>query len=142
MNTLNKHLPAATTTLLGGVFLLFGLNGFLHFIPMSPPEGQAGAFLGGLAAAGYFFPMLALTQVAVGIALLTRRLVPLALIVLAPVSLNILAFHLALDPKGLPMALFVVLANAGLAYHHRDAYRGLFQATTKSKVRRATVASI
>jgi hypothetical protein len=128
MNSISKHLPAIGSTLLGGMLVVFGLNGFLNFIPMAPPEGDAGIFMGGLAASGYFFPLLKLTEIGVGLALLLRRFVPLALTILAPISLNILAFHLFLAPAGLPVALFIVIANAGLALHYRDAYRGLFVA--------------
>ncbi len=144
MNTFNqmsfsKHLPAATSTLLGGMLVVFGLNGFLNFIPMSPPEGDAGVFMGGLAKAGYFFPLLMLTEIVVGLALLWRRFVPLALTVLAPITINILAFHLFLAPAGLPMAVFVIVANAGLVIHHREAYRGLFVASAEARSK--TVAS-
>jgi uncharacterized membrane protein YphA (DoxX/SURF4 family) len=133
MNTLSKHIPAAATYLFGSILVVYGLNGFLNFIPMSPPEGDAGAFMGGLAAAGYFFPLLKATEILVGIALLTRRFVPLALTVLAPITINILAFHLFLEPAGLPMALFFVAANLGLAIHHREAFQALFVASREPK---------
>ena len=133
MNTISKYIPTATTYLFGTMLVVFGLNGFLHFIPMSPPEGEAGAFMGGLAASGYFFPLLKATEILVGIALLTRRFVPLALTVLAPITINILAFHLFLAPAGLPMALFFVAANLGLAIHHREAYQALFVASREPK---------
>ncbi len=93
---------------------------------MPPPSGEAGAFLGSLASAGYFFPFLKATELVVGILLLSRRFVPLALTILAPISLNILAFHLFLAPEGLPLAVIVVILHASLAWHHRDAYRSLF----------------
>ena len=136
MNTFSKYLPAATSTLLGGMLVVFGLNGFLNFIPMAAPEGEAGVFMGGLAAAGYFFPLLKLTEIAVGLALVFRRFVPLALTVLAPITINILAFHLFLAPAGLPMAVFLVVANAGLAIHYREAYRGLFVANAETRTQR------
>lgn len=140
MNTFSKYLPTATTTLLGGMLVVFGLNGFLNFIPMAAPEGEAGAFMGGLAAAGYFFPLLKLTEIVVGLALLFRRFVPLALTVLAPITINILAFHLFLAPAGLPLALFLVVANAGLAIHYREAYRGLFVPGNESHARKVATA--
>lgn len=140
MNTFSKYLPAATRALLGGMLVVFGLNGFLNFIPMAAPEGEAGAFMGGLAAAGYFFPLLKLTEIAVGLALVFRRFVPLALTILAPITVNILAFHLFLTPAGLPMALFLVVANAGLAIHYREAYRGLFVANTETRSQRVASA--
>jgi hypothetical protein len=74
-----------------------------------------------------------LTEIAVGLALVFRRFVPLALTVLAPITINILAFHLFLAPAGLPMAVFLVVANAGLAIHYREAYRGLFVANAETR---------
>ena len=70
---------------LGAIFTVFGLNGFLHFIPAPPPSGLAAVFVGGLGASGYFFPLLKGTAVAVGLLLLSNRFVPLALTVLAPI---------------------------------------------------------
>ena len=113
--------------LMGSVFLIFGLNGFLNFIPLPPPEGAAADFMGGLAAAGYFFPLLKITEIAVGVALLTNRFVPLALVVLAPITVNILAFH-SLAPDGLPLGLVIVALQGGLAWHYRSAYRLLLTA--------------
>lgn len=141
MNTISKYLPTATTTLLGGMLVVFGLNGFLNFIPMSPPEGEAGIFMGGLAASGYFFPLLKLTEIGVGLALLLRRFVPLALTILAPITINILAFHLFLAPAGLPVALFLVATNAGLAIHHREAYRALFVASKETRTQSTLAAT-
>jgi len=140
MHTISQKLPAITTALLGGLLFIFGLNGFLHFIPMPPPQGAAGAFMGGLFASGYFFSLLALTEMGVGLALLLRRFVPLALVILAPVTVNIVAYHVFLDPKGLPMALFVLAANAGLAYYHREAFAPLF-ATPEKRPANATLAT-
>lgn len=112
---------------LGLVFFVFGLNGFLLFIPgpTEPLPEAAMAFTGGMYAAGYFFPLLAGTQVVSGALLLTNRLVPLALTVLAPVVLNIVLFHLFVWRNGLGMALVILALEAGLAWAHRDAFRGV-----------------
>jgi hypothetical protein len=83
--------------------------------------------MGALAAAGYFFPMLKITEIAVGVAILTNRFVPLALVVLAPITVNIVAFHY-LAPDGLPLALVIVALQGGLAWHYRSAYRLLLTA--------------
>ena len=87
--------------LIGLVFVVFGLNGFLHFIPQPSHPGPAGAFLGALAASGYLFPLVKGTELVTGLLLLAGRYVPLALTVLAPVVVNIVAFHLFLAPAGL-----------------------------------------
>jgi hypothetical protein len=113
---------AAARILLGLVFLVFGLNGFLHFIPMPPPQGKVAQFMAGLAATGYFMPLLFGTQTIAGALLLARRFVPLALILLAPVVVNIVAFHLFLEPSGLPLALLVLALEIFLAWSYRAAF--------------------
>ena len=117
----------AARILLGLVFFIFGLNKFLHFIPQPPPTGAAGEFFAGLAVSGYFFPLLASTEVAAGVALLMRRFVPLALTVLAPVIVNIVAFHAFLAPSGLPVAIVVLGLEVYLAWSYRSAFRAMLR---------------
>jgi len=125
-NIQNKTATVARL-LLGTIFVVFGLNGFLGFIPQPPPPEAAGAFLGGLASAGYFFPLLKGTEVLVGVALLANRFVPLALTVLAPISINILLFHLVLAPApALPLA--IIAAQLYLAWTHRAAFAEIVRA--------------
>ena len=126
---MNKHLPTAARILLGAGFLTFGLNGFLGFLPQPPVSPEGGAFLGALAATGYMFPLIKGTEVLAGALLLANRFVPLALVLLAPVVVNILAFHAWLSPG---LALPAVLAALGLylAYVNRDAYRAVLAART------------
>ena len=78
--------------LAGVIFLVFGLNGFLNFIPLPPPGGIAGQFMGALYASHYLWVIFAF-QLLAGVLLLVNRYVPLALAVLAPVIVNILSFH-------------------------------------------------
>ena len=118
----------AARVLLGLVFFVFGLNKFLHFIPQPPPQGAAGDFFIGLAASGYFFPLLASAEVIAGAALLMRRFVPLALSVLAPVIVNIVAFHAFLAPSGLPVAIVVLGLELFLAWSYRAAFRAMLHA--------------
>lgn len=112
--------------ILGLMFLVFGLNGFFHFIPMPPPTGVAGEFVMGLVKSGYFLPFMAFFQVLCGVLLLSGTLVPLALVILFPISLNILFFHLALEPSGLGMAIFIIAANLLLAYYYWPVYKPIF----------------
>src|SRR5688572_30599983 len=100
---------AAARILLGLVFLVFVLNGFLHFIPppSTPMPERAMAFIGALVATGYLLPLVAGTQAVAGALLLANRFVPLALLLLAPVIVNIVAFHVFLEPSGLAVALLV-----------------------------------
>ena len=111
--------------LLGLVFFLFGLNGFLNFIPGSLPSGPAGQFLSLLAQSHYDLFVSAL-QLAGGVLLLVNRYVPLALVLLGPVIVNIVLFHLLMDPSGLPLAAVVVLLWGIVALRHRQYFSGIF----------------
>ena len=117
-----RYLPAVARVLLGLVFFAFGLNGFLHFIPQPPPPAPAMAFFGALFATGYMLPLIMGTQLLVGVLLLANRFVPLALILIAPVIVNIVAFHVALAPAGLPLALVVLALELLLAWSYRGAF--------------------
>lgn len=112
--------------LTGVIFLVMGLNGFLHFIPFPPPAGIAGQFMGALYVSHYLWVIFAF-QVAAGALLLVNRYVPLAVAVLAPVIVNILTFHVLMAPSGLPMALFVTLLWALIFIDVRPAFSGLLQ---------------
>src|ERR1700722_18474823 len=110
--------------LLGLLFLVFGLNGFLHFIPMPPPSGLAGQYIGALFVSHYLVFVFSV-QVIGGALLLANRFVPLALILLGPVLVNILLFHSLMAPEGLPMALFATVLWAILFYSVRRAFAGV-----------------
>lgn len=110
--------------LLGLLFLVFGLNGFLHFIPMTPPAGLAGQYMGALFVSHYL-SFVMLVQIVGGALLLANRFVPLALILLGPVLVNILLFHSTMAPEGLPLALFATALWAILFYAVRHAFAGL-----------------
>jgi len=112
--------------LLGLIFFVFGLNGFLHFIPMGPmPTGLAGQYTGALMQSHYIVFVAAL-QVAGGALLLMGRYVPLGLTLLGPVIVNILLYHLLMDPKGLPMAIIVTILWGIVAFRNRQYFSGLF----------------
>lgn len=112
--------------LAGAIFLVFGLNGFLHFIPLPPPIGVAGQFMGALYVSHYLTLIFAV-QVVGAVLLLANRFVPLALAILAPVIVNILSFHALMAPSGLPMALFVAVLWTVIFINARSAFAGLFQ---------------
>src|SRR5271170_5736733 len=112
--------------LAGVIFLVFGLNGFLNFIPLPPPGGIAGQFMGALYASHYLWVIFAF-QVIAGVLLLVNRYVPLAVAFLAPVIVNILVFHALMAPSGLPLALFVAVLWAAIFIDVRPAFSGLFQ---------------
>ena len=116
----------------GIIFLVFGLNGFLNFIPMPPPEGIAAQFMGTLYASHYLWMIFAFQLVA-GVLLLVNRYVPLAVAVLAPVIVNILTFHALMAPSGLPLALFVAVLWTVIFVDVRPAFAALFQARVHTR---------
>jgi uncharacterized membrane protein YphA (DoxX/SURF4 family) len=113
--------------LLGLIFLVFGANGFLHFIPMPPPAGLAGQYMGALFVS-HFLVVVFLLELIPAILLLVGRYVPLALVLLGPVIVNIFLFHAFLAPSGLPIALVTVVLWLLVFVYHRAAFAGIFQA--------------
>jgi putative oxidoreductase len=112
--------------LLGLVFLVFGLNGFLNFLPMGPlPTGLAGQFVTVLFQSHYVLFVSGI-QVLGGALLLVNRYVPLALVLLGPVIVNILLFHLLLNRTGLAVAIVVAILWCILAIRHRQHLAGIF----------------
>ena len=118
--------------LAGVMFLVFGLNGFLHFIPLPPPGGIAGQFMGALYVSHYLWVIFAF-QVIAGVLLLVNRYVPLAVAILAPVLVNILTFHALMAPSGLPLAIFAALLWIVIFIEVRPAFSGLFQSRFQSR---------
>ncbi len=120
--------------LLGLVFFVFGLNGFLHFMPNPPPTPPAGAFFGALIATHYMFGLIFGAQVLGGVLLLINVAVPFALVILAPVIVNILAFHIYLSPVPMQLAIaFIVTAlELFLAWYYRANFAPLFSSVPQS----------
>jgi len=112
--------------LLGLIFLTFGLNGFLHFIPMPPPTGVAGQFFGAIFVSR-FYVVIFLLQIVPALLLLVNRYVPLALTLLGPIIFNILCFHIFMAPAGLPMALLVTVLWFLTAWRVRSAFAPILQ---------------
>jgi len=133
MNSIPRLLPTVARYLLGVLFFVFGLNGFLQFLPQPPVPAAAGSFLGALAATGYMFPLIKIIEVAGGAMLLSNRFVPLALALLAPNVVNIVLFHAVLAPGGLVIAGIVLALEIGLVIANRDAYAPMLRARTETK---------
>ena len=119
-----RHRPTAARLLLGLLFFVTGLNGFLNFLPRpaTMPEGVA-AFSVALLNTHYMMPLIMGTQLAAGVLLLVNRFVPLALALLAPVIVNIIGFHLFLDPAGIGPGTFALILELYLAWKYREVYR-------------------
>ena len=111
--------------LLGLIFLTFGLNGFLHFLPASLPSGTAGQFVGALFVSHYLVAIF-LLQLVAAVLLLINRYVPLALTLLAPIIINILLLHLLMAPSGLALAIGVTVLWIVVFLSVRSAFTGLF----------------
>ena len=114
--------------LLGLVFFVFGLNGFLKFIPMGTlPTGLAGQFLTVLFQSHYVL-LISAVELIGGALLLINRFVPLGLTLLGPIIVNILAYHLLLAHEGIGLACVIVILWAVVAYDHRSAFAGILAA--------------
>ena len=125
-----NYLPVIARILMGLMFFTFGLNGFLHFIPnpKTPPSLGVIAFMEEMIKTGYFFQLVFGTQVLVGVLLLINRFVPLALALIAPVIVNIIAFHLFLNPGGIAPGILVTLLEIYLVWWHRAAFADMLRA--------------
>jgi uncharacterized membrane protein YphA (DoxX/SURF4 family) len=119
--------PFAARILLGLVFFVFGLNFFLHFIPLPPVPAAAGAFEGAMVATHYIFELLKVLEVVCGALLLAGYFVPLALTLLAPIVVNIFFFHAVLAPAGLPVPVVVLALEIYLAWSYRSVFRAMLQ---------------
>ena len=113
---------------LGLALVVFGANMMAHFIPMDQPDTNtaAGQFMNSLGATGYIFPIVGVLEVIIGAMLLLKKWVAFALILLAPISINILLFHLFLDIPGLSIAIVIVVFNSVLIFKHWTQYKPLF----------------
>jgi putative oxidoreductase len=118
--------------LLGLLFLVFGSNGFLHFIPMQNPSGLAGQFIGSLFVSHYL-SLVFLVQLIGGILLLANRYVPLALTLLGPVIVNILSFHIFLQAPGIQNGLIAAVLWCVVFAAHRQAFSGLLQSRSATQ---------
>ena len=132
--SITRYAAPCARVLMGLVFFVFGLDGFLHFFPQPTEPPSEGALSFGLALmkSGYMFPLIKGTEVVVGALLLANRFVALALVLIAPVVVNIFAFHAFLAPSGLVIASVIVALELYLAWVYRSAYRPLlvFRTTT------------
>jgi len=122
---IRRSLETFARVSLGLIFFLAGLDGFIDVLPhpSRPLPERALLFAGALLKSGYFLPMLKGTELIAGAAFLSNRFVPLAVALMAPVVLNILAFHVFLAPDGVARALILVALEAYLAWTYRRVYR-------------------
>ena len=121
-----KTVTLIARLLLGLMFLVLGLNGFLGFLNMGPtPTGLAGQFMGALFLSHYYWVVAGL-QVIGGALLLVNRFVPLALVLLGPVIVNILCYHVFLNHSGAGFAAVVTILWFVVFYAKRQYFSGIF----------------
>jgi hypothetical protein len=126
-----KIVAAIARYLLGLMFLVLGLNTFLNFLPQQPiPPGQAGEFLGLLMTTHYMYAVAAVMVIS-AVLLLANQFVPLALVLLGPVLVNVLLFHILMQPKAIGLGGFGTLLWLLVAYRVRGAFAPLFEARTE-----------
>jgi len=122
-----KILTISARIFLGLVFVFFGSNAFLRFLPMPPlPEGTAGLYLKAFFDSGYVY-VIGGMQLLSGLILLIGKFVPLGLTILGAIIFNIWAFHILMAPEGFPPAIIVTLLWAFLVWQYRERFAGLLQ---------------
>ena len=119
-----KIAVAIARILMGVIFVFFGLNGFLQFLKAPLPTGLAGQFLMALFQSHYVWFICAV-QIVGGVLLLVNRYVPLALMLLGPVIVNIILYHLLLNPAAAQLAVVVTILWFFLFYRYRQNFSGL-----------------
>ena len=115
--------------ILGFMYFVFGLNGFLNFIPAPPPAENVAAFFNGLMSTGYFFPFLKGTETVCGFLLLSGFFVPLSLIILAPITIQIFLFHAVMTPgiTNLIMPIVMIALHVLAARSYMGIYKPLLK---------------
>ena len=128
-----KHAILGARLLLGINFIVFGVNPWLKLLPLPELNEAATAFFGAMAAS-YLLTFVKITEIAGGLLLLIGRFVPFALIILAPVVLNILFFHVFLDTTGIFLSLVIVALEVFLAWAYRDSFTGVLAMNAQPKI--------
>jgi uncharacterized membrane protein YphA (DoxX/SURF4 family) len=123
---MNSKVTMALRIVLGLILIIFGANKFIGFMPSPELPEAAGNFMGALAKTGYMFPLMGAIEVIVGLLLILNKWVPFALILLAPLAVNMIVFHLKLAPAGIGPAALVTILGIVLIYANWDKYKALF----------------
>jgi len=132
MPNTGRYAPIIARVLLGLVLVVTGLNKLFWFFPMPPMSQALTMFMNSLKATGYFLPFLGIVESVGGALLLLNLFVPLALILIAPVLVNILGVHTFLDTRGLPLAVTLIALELYLAWTYREGFQSLFVARSLS----------
>jgi len=115
-----------TRVLMGLMFLFASIVVLFNLVPHPELTGKVKIFMEGISATGYLLTTVKIFELLCGIAFISGRFVPLAAVVIFPIILNILLFHLFLDHSGLPIAILLMMGDLFLAYYYRQIYKPLF----------------
>ncbi len=125
---ISKWLKVGTRSILGLVYLIFGLNFFLQFLPVPPSSEEMSKLTGAIYMSGYMFQFIKITEIVGGALLLLNLFTPLALVILAPITLNIVAMHAFLDPAGLPIGLVITALHIFLGVLYIENFKPMLKA--------------
>lgn len=118
-----------------GVFLIImGLNKFFPFLPTMEMTEPAAQFIAALTATGYMIPLIGIVEMVCGALILFYATAPLGILLLAPHSINVILFHLFLDPANGLFATLVFLGNLALGIYYFDYYRSVFARILSERV--------
>jgi putative oxidoreductase len=115
--------------LMGLLFIFSSVVVLFNLVPQPELTGNNKIFVDGINASKYLLPLIKITELFCGLALVTGYFVPLATVVIAPVVINILFTHIFVSPEGLPVAVALLFANIFLAYANWDKYRPMLAAS-------------
>ncbi len=119
-------LTTITRIILAALLITLGLNGFFNFLPYPEMSDSANTFMGAINSAKFIFPLIGLIEIVAGILLLTKKAIPFALIMIFPILINAMIFHLSLNPEGMLFATICFVCNIFLLYTHRENYKALY----------------
>ena len=123
---MKQKLHLGARLIFGLAFFIFGINGFLNFMPTPPMTTEAGTLLEALGATGYFFPMIKIIEMVAGILLIANYLAPFAVVLITPILIGITTIHLFLNPAGIPMMIVLHLLHGYLVVGYKSYYKSLF----------------
>jgi len=123
MSLRSKKLVRTVQIIFGIILIVFGLNIFLEFMPALEFNEVASAYLGALFVTGYIFPIMAIVWILVGLLFIFNKCSPLGAVIIFPISLNILLFHIFLDFTGFLFGFIMFILNIYMLYAHWNSYR-------------------
>lgn len=121
---MNSKVFMVLRILLGLFVLVFGLNKFLHFIPMEEMSADAGAYFGALVNSKTL-TLVALVEIAAGLALIFNKFGALLALILMSISVNAVLFHATLAPESIVGAIVLLILNVLVLYGYKDQYKSL-----------------